>query len=261
MIVESEGARLGEQFAAPRRSRPPIERADRIPLSVAIPGPDYHRDLISCQRACPVHTDARGYVRAVAAGNFEEAYLLARGPNPFASICGRICGAPCEAACRRGRIPRVDDDGVYLGEDRPIAIRALKRFACEQAGPDVRPPEDVLRAVRSYVPEVAADADEMAALLRAHTAGQFVPAGGQPVAIIGAGPAGLSAAHDLALLGLRPVVFETEPVAAGMLAVGVPAYRLSRELIRREVAVIQALGVEIRCGVTVGTDVSLADLR
>jgi NADPH-dependent glutamate synthase beta subunit-like oxidoreductase len=155
----------------------------------------------------------------------------------------------------------VDADGHFVAIDRPIAIRALKRFACEQAGPDVRPTDDVLERVRRYVPDVAADADEMAALLRSLTAGQFAPANGEGVAIIGSGPAGLSAAHDLALLGFRPVVFETEPVPAGMLAVGVPAYRLPRELIRREVAVIQALGVEIRCGVTVGRDVSFADLR
>ena len=90
--------------------------------------------------------------------------------------------------------------------------------------------------------------------------GAFRPADGQAVAIIGAGPAGLSAAHDLALMGFRPVVFETEPVPAGMLALGVPAYRLPRELIAREVAVIEALGVEIRCGVTVGRDVSLGRL-
>jgi NADPH-dependent glutamate synthase beta subunit-like oxidoreductase len=234
---------------------------DTVPLRVEVPGEGYHRDLISCQVACPVHTDARGYVRAIAAGRFEDAYLIARGPNPFASICGRICGAPCEAACRRGRVPRVDADGHFVAIDRPIAIRALKRFACEQAGPDVRPPDAVLRAVRSYIPEIAADADEMAALLRAVTAGQFTLADGQRVAIIGSGPAGLSAAHDLSLLGFRSVVFEIEPIPAGMLAVGVPSYRLPRELIRREVATIQALGVEIRCGLTVGQDISFADLR
>jgi len=234
---------------------------EMIALKVEVPGQDYHRGLISCQVACPVHTDARGYVRAIAAGRFEEAYLIARGPNPFASICGRICGAPCEVACRRGKVPRVDADGRFVAIDRPIAIRALKRFACDEAGPDVRDLDRVIETVRSYIPQVAADADEMAALLRSLTAGQFTPADGQPVAIIGAGPAGLAAAHDLALLGFRPVVFETEPVAAGMLAVGVPSYRLSRELIRREVAVIQALGVEIRCGVTVGQDISLANLR
>lgn len=244
-----------------RDGQPPAAHAARVALQVAVPGPHYHRDLVSCQRACPVHTDARGYVRAIADGNFEEAYLLARGPNPFASICGRICGAPCEAACRRGRIPRVDDDGVWLGDDRPIAIRALKRFACEQAGIDNRPLDQVYDRLRSYVPQVCADAEEMAALLRASVPKDVGVDGAAKIAIIGAGPAGLSAAHDLALLGFRVTVFEVEPVPAGMLYVGVPEYRLPRELIRREIAVIEALGVEIRCGVEVGRDVSFAELR
>jgi NADPH-dependent glutamate synthase beta subunit-like oxidoreductase len=232
-----------------------------VQLHVDVPGEHYHRSLIACQVACPVHTDARGYVRAIAAGQFEEAYLIARGPNPFASICGRICGAPCEAACRRGRVPRVDADGRFVANDRPIAIRALKRFACEQFGPEARSPAEVLESVRNYVPQVSADAEEMAALVRAGINGAFQPAGGQPIAIIGAGPAGLSAAHDLALMGFRPVVFEAEPVPAGMLALGVPAYRLPREVIAREIAVIEHLGVEIRCGMTVGKDISLAELR
>jgi NADPH-dependent glutamate synthase beta subunit-like oxidoreductase len=235
---------------------PPIPR-----LMVEVPGDAYHRRLISCQDACPVRTDARGYVRAIAEGRFEDAYLIARGPNPFASICGRICGAPCEAACRRGRIPRTDDDGHFVGPDRPIAIRALKRFACEQAGVEARPPAAVLDAARAHVPEVCADAEEMAALLRGFVRGAFEPARGERVAVIGAGPAGLSCAHDLALMGFSPVVYESETVAAGMLALGVPEYRLPRELIRREVAVIEALGVEIRCGMTVGRDVSFRELR
>ncbi len=230
-------------------------------LDVAVPGDGYHRGLIACQAACPVHTDARGYVRAIAAGRFEEAYLIARGPNPFASICGRICGAPCEAACRRGRVPRIDADGRFVDTDRPIAIRALKRFACDRHGPEARVPESVVAALRSWEPSVSADAEEMAALLRAFLRGGFEPLHGERVAIIGGGPAGLSAAHDLALMGFRPVVYEIEPVAAGMLAVGVPSYRLPRELIRREVAVIEALGVEIRTGVAVGQDVTLAQLR
>ena len=230
-------------------------------LKVQIPGEEYHQGLISCQVACPVHTDARGYVRAIADGRFEEAYLIARGPNPFASICGRICGAPCEAACRRGKVPRVDDDGNFVAQDRPIAIRALKRFACETGGPEARPTDEVLRSVQSFIPPVAAYPDEMAALLRSATSGKFAKASGEAVAIIGAGPAGLSAAHDLALMGLKPVVFETEPIPAGMLAVGVPSYRLPRELIEKEIAVIEALGVEIRCGVTVGEGISFAELR
>lgn len=230
-------------------------------LRIDIPGDGYHRELISCQVACPVHTDARGYVRAIAEGRFEEAYLIARGPNPLASICGRVCGAPCEAACRRGKVPRVDDDGRFVAADRPIAIRALKRFACELAGPDARPGDAVLAAVRSYVPEVSADAEELAGLLKACVAGRFPAVAGEAIAIIGAGPAGLAAAHDLALMGFRPVIFEAEPVPAGMLALGVPAYRLPRALIAREIAVIEALGVEIRCNTAVGRDLSFADLR
>jgi NADPH-dependent glutamate synthase beta subunit-like oxidoreductase len=230
-------------------------------LKVHIPAEGYHQSLISCQMACPVHTDARGYIRAIAQGRFEEAYLIARGPNPFASICSRICGAPCEAACRRGKVPRMDDDGYFVANDRPVAIRALKRFACEQAGPEARPTDEVLSVVQSFIPPIAANVDEMAALLRSSIDETLAKATGQRVAIIGAGPAGLSAAHDLALMGFKPVVFETEPVPAGMLAVGVPAYRLPRELIASEVAVIEALGVEIRCGVTVGKEVSFADLR
>jgi len=231
------------------------------PLRVEVPGAQHHRGLISCQVACPVHTDARGYVRAIASGDFERAYLIARGPNPFASICGRICAAPCEAACRRGKIPLSDEDGSFVGPDKPIAIRALKRFACEQHGVEARPPEEAFAAVRGFVPEVAADADELAALLHATVAPGFERGKGEPVAVIGAGCAGLAAAHDLALLGFRPVVFESEPVPAGMLALGIPEYRLPRELIRREVQVIEALGVEIRCNTAVGREVSFADLR
>ena len=230
-------------------------------LNVQVPGEQYHAGLIACQVACPVHTDARGYIRAIAAGRFEEAYLIARGPNPFASICGRICGAPCEAACRRGKVPRVDDDGRFVATDRPVSIRALKRFACDVAGPESRPAAEVLAAVQAYAPSGSAQAEEMAALLHAGVDPRVRKADGERIAIIGAGPAGLSAAHDLALLGFRPVVFETEPVAAGMLSVGVPAYRLPREVIAREVAVIAALGAEIRCGVSIGKDISFADLR
>lgn len=210
-----------------------------------------------------MHTDARGYVRAIAGGDFDRAYLIARGPNPFASICGRICGAPCEAACRRGLIPRVDDDGGFIAPDRPIAIRALKRFACDQAGPEtigVRPVLDALRA-RTSPSSVSAGAEEMSALLRASMNGRVQTVAGDRVAIVGAGPAGLACAHDLALLGFRPTVFESESVPAGMLALGVPAYRLPRDLIAREVAVIEALGVDIRCNTAIGRDVSFATLR
>jgi formate dehydrogenase beta subunit len=231
-----------------------------VSLRVQVPAEDHHEQLIACQAACPVHTDARGYVRAIADGRFEDAYLIARGPNPFASICGRICGAPCETACRRGTIPRVDDDGRFIANDRPIAIRALKRFACEGAGPEARPASDVLKRLQHSQPPVAAKAEEMASLLQALVDQRVVRGAGEPIAIIGAGPAGLSAAHDLALLGFHPVVFEVESIPAGMLALGVPGYRLPKEVIASEVAVIEALGVEIRCGTAVGRDIAFADL-
>ncbi len=234
---------------------------EETPIRVEVPKNDHHKALISCQVGCPVHTDARGYVRAIANGDFEGAYLIARGPNPFASICGRVCGAPCELSCRRGKIPRTDDDGSFVAIDRPIAIRALKRFVCESYGAEARPAAQILDALRGHAPAVAADAEEMASLVRAAVQGAFIPAAGERVAIIGSGPAGLSAAHDLALLGFKPVVFELEPVPAGMLAVGVPEYRLPRELIRREVGVIEALGVEIRCNTKIGRDVSFRSLR
>jgi NADPH-dependent glutamate synthase beta subunit-like oxidoreductase len=226
-----------------------------------VPQEGYYKSLISCQQACPVHTDARGYVRAIADGEFKKAYLIARGPNPFASICGRVCAAPCESKCRRGFVPRVDDDGHFVAQDKPISIRALKRFACSEFGSEVRNPDEILSDLKSTPATISADAEEMAALVRAGVEGQLTLAKGEPIAIIGAGPAGLSAAHDLALMGFKPVVFETEPIPAGMLSVGIPAYRLPRDLIAREVEVIRKLGVEIRCNVTVGKDISFATLR
>jgi hypothetical protein len=135
---------------------------NRAPIHVDIPGNLHHKELISCQVACPVHTDARGYVRAIADGDFERAYLIARGPNPFASICGRICGAPCELSCRRGKIPRTDDDGFFVATDRPIAIRALKRFVCESHGAEARPAAAILEALQGHLSAVAGDAEEMA---------------------------------------------------------------------------------------------------
>lgn len=239
-----------------------VERgSEPVRLRVRVPAEDHHRRLIACQDACPVHTDARGYVRAVAEGNLRDAYLLARGPNPFASICGRICGAPCEAACRRGKIPRVDDDGTFIADDRPIAIRALKRFACEQAGCERLPVGIAIEALRQQEPGPCAGAEEIASLLRGSVARSITPGDGERIAVIGAGPAGLSAAHDLALLGFRPTVYEAEPVPAGMLYLGVPEYRMPRELIRWEVSVIEALGVELRCGRRVGADVSFREVR
>ncbi len=212
----------------------------------------YWREQIKCQFACPVHTDARGYVRAIAEGDYESAYLIARGPNPLASLCGRICGAPCEAACRRGSI------------DQPIAIRALKRYACERFGVEARenPAREQFPYLREHTEERACDdQEELVHLLRFLATAEYPKPSGERIAIIGSGPAGLAAAHDLALLGFRPVVFEMDSQAAGMLSTGVPGYRLPAELIRAEIAVIEALGVEIRCGTQVGKDISFERLR
>lgn len=207
-----------------------------------IPDEEYWRKQIKCQYACPVHTDARGYIRAIAEGRYEDAYLIARGPNPLASICGRVCGAPCEVACRRGAI------------DKPVAIRGLKRFVADLFGGRARPSED-------FHPRDCDGLDEMTNVARFLASRDYVRPAGDPIAIVGSGPAGLAAAHDLALLGMRPVVLEMEPVPAGMLYTGVPAYRLPRDLIAAEVDTIRSLGVEFRCGVPVGRDVSFDQLR
>ena len=225
---------------------------DPAAYSVRLADNAFWREQIKCQHACPVHTDARGYVRAIAEGDYERAYLIARGPNPLASLCGRICGAPCEAACRRGSI------------DQPIAIRALKRFVCEQFGVESR--QEPARGQFSFVRETAEprqcdDLDELRHLLAFLAQTEFPRPDGERVAIIGSGPAGLAAAHDLALMGFRPTIFEMEPQQAGMLYTGVPGYRLPAELIRAEIAVIESLGVEIRCNTKVGADVGFDQLR
>jgi NADPH-dependent glutamate synthase beta subunit-like oxidoreductase/NAD-dependent dihydropyrimidine dehydrogenase PreA subunit len=179
-----------------------------------------------CYWACPVHTEAGRYVRYIADGDYKSAYYMARLPNPFASICGRICAAPCETACRRGKI------------DKPIAIRALKRFACERYG--VESLIDITRIKEVF-------------------AGRIKPLG-RWVAVVGSGPAGLSAAHDLALMGYSVTVFESQMVAGGMLRLGVPEYRLPRELIRLEINAILNLGLELRLGKAIGRDFALNDL-
>jgi len=220
--------------------------------TVRLADPSYWREQIKCQYACPVHTDARGYVRAIAEGDFERAYLIARGPNPLASLCGRICGAPCEAACRRGTI------------DQPIAIRALKRFACEQFGVESRADRaaEQLPYLKERVETRACDdVDELRHLLAFITSTEFPQPAGDRVAIVGSGPAGLAAAHDLALMGFRPVILEMDPRPAGMLFTGVPGYRLPAELIQAEVAVIEALGVEIRCNTQVGKHIGFEELH
>lgn len=225
------------------------------PMPVQVPGHAYWKDQIKCQAACPVHTDARGYVRAVAEGEFEKAYLIARGPNPLASICGRVCGAPCEEACRRGAL------------DRPIAIRALKRFVCDRYGPEASKGDEkgliefLKEAARRHPKGPCNDTEELLPLLQALMRGDLPKVEGTSVGVIGSGPAGLAAAHDLALLGFDVSIYEMEPVLAGMLAVGVPEYRLPRDLIQAEVDVILELGVKAVTNCEVGKDVTFPELR
>ncbi len=222
----------------------------RIPVEVADAA--YWKRQIKCQQACPVNTDARGYVRAIANGDFESAYLIARGPNPLASICGRVCGAPCEAACRRADI------------DQAVSIRALKRFVTERLGPEsgrVKPQELLSRLLSDRGNRACVGEEELSGLRAFLWNLEAPPSDGPRVAIIGSGPAGLAAAHDLALLGFRPTVFEMEPVPAGMLATGIPSYRLPRELIEAEVDVSRALGVRFECNTQIGKDITLDQIR
>ncbi|MHB8653894.1 MAG: FAD-dependent oxidoreductase [Terriglobia bacterium] len=177
-----------------------------------------------CMQACPVHTQAGRYVALIADGRYEEAYRYARAPNPFASVCGRVCGHPCETACRRGQL------------DSPISIRALKRFVTEKYGPESRNPIDVF----SERPQITRP---------------------DKVAIIGSGPAGLSAAHDLALLGYPVTVFEAAPVPGGMMHLGIPEYRLPRDVLNAQIREILDLGPELRLNSRLGKDFTLADLR
>jgi NADPH-dependent glutamate synthase beta subunit-like oxidoreductase/ferredoxin len=222
---------------------------------VFLPNLNFYHQTVACQFACPVRTDARGYVTAIAGGEYERAYLIARETNPFASTCGWVCGAPCEAACRRGKI------------DAPIAIRALKRFVNDrygvylgETGASRQPP-----AWPAYVgPTQIVDLGNTtfptsrSGLVAAR---QHSPKTGKRVAIVGAGPAGLACAHDLALLGHEVTLFEAAPAAGGMLRLGVPEYRLPRELIDLEIEAILALGPTLKLNQALGRDFTLADLR
>ena len=177
-----------------------------------------------CMQACPVHTQAGRYVSLIAQGRYEEAYRYARTPNPFASICGRVCGHPCEPACRRGEF------------DLPISIRALKRFVTERHGPESRNPIDVF-------------------------AGRSIEKRLEKVAVIGSGPAGMSAAHDLALLGYPVTIFEAAAVPGGMMHLGIPEYRLPRDVLQAQIREILDLGPELKLNMRLGRDLTLEDLR
>ena len=186
---------------------------------------DWLHTNFPCMMACPAHTNAGRYVGLIAEGQFEEAYKYARGPNPLASICGRVCAHPCETACRRGQI------------DKPISIRGLKRFLTERYGPESKHPIDV-------------------------NAGRDIPKLPFKIAVIGGGPVGLSAAHDLALMGYSVTIFEAAPVAGGMLYLGIPEYRLPRDVIEAQVREILGTGdITLKLNQEAGRDFQVGELR
>ena len=215
-------------------------------ISVRLPDLGHWKAQVKCQTGCPVATDAGRYVQLIAEGRLEDAYLVARAPNPFASVCGRVCAAPCEDACRRGNI------------DAPISIRALKRYVTERYGVEsIRPDtQDRLR-------ETLADGNRYPGHLPIHP-GNYparTPGARRRVAIIGAGPSGLAAAHDLALLGYAVTVFEAATEPGGMMRFGIPEYRLPRTIIQAEIDKILSLGAELRLGTPLTPSHGLAELK
>lgn len=185
----------------------------------------YDTGTAPCKTACPAHIAIQGYLQMAKEGRYQEALALIKKDNPLPAICGRVCNKRCEDACTRGTI------------DEAIAIDEVKRFIAEQD----------LKAETRYIPK------------------PVVPSlkGGfdQRVAIIGGGPAGLSCAYFLAEKGYKPTIFEKNDKPGGMLMYGIPSYKLEKDLIAAEVDVIKAMGVEIKCGVEVGKDITIDELR
>jgi len=185
---------------------------------------DWLTSNFPCMMACPAGTNAGRYVALIAEGRFEEAYRYARDPNPMASVCGRVCAHPCETACRRGEI------------DNPISIRALKRFLTERYGPESRHPLITSREPAAKLP--------------------------YRIAVVGSGPVGLSAAHDLALMGYPVTILEAAPAAGGMLRLGIPEYRLPRSVVDAQIREILDTGnVTLKLNCAAGRDFTIHGLR
>ncbi len=196
--------------------------ANAIPLrfQTAEVGVDWLQCNIECQEGCPVNTNCRGYLMLAAEGRFEEGYILARDPNPVAAICGYVCSAPCEKACRRADI------------DKPLSIRAMKRFLVDwHYGNNM--PDTVVVA----------------------------PSTGKSVGVIGAGPAGMTVAKELASYGHKVDIYEALPSGGGTCLIGVPAFRLPRDVIELDVNWVAKHGVDFHYNVEVGRDITLDQLR
>ena len=186
----------------------------------------YDKGTAPCKTACPAHVSVQGYLKLAAQGRYQEALALIKKDNPFPAVCGRICNKRCEDACTRGSV------------DQAVSIDAVKKFLAEQD----------LRAETRYIPPVV-----IASTRLEHWA--------QKIAIIGGGPAGLSAAYYLATKGYHPTVFEKSEKPGGMMTYGIPSFKLEKDVIAAEIDVLRALGVEFRCGVEVGRDVTIPQLR
>ena len=185
----------------------------------------YDTGTAPCKTACPAHIAVQGYLKLAAQGKYREALQLIKRENPFPAVCGRICNRRCEDACTRGTV------------DQAVAIDEVKRFIAQQD----------LDAATRFVPEKVIPKVD----------GEF----DQQIAIIGGGPAGLSCAYYLAEKGYRPTVFEKEQRLGGMLENGLPSFRLEKDVVQAEIDVLREMGVQFRCGVEVGKDVTIAQLR
>lgn len=185
----------------------------------------YDTGTAPCKTACPAHIAVQGYLKLAAQGKYREALQLIKRENPFPAVCGRICNRRCEDACTRGTV------------DQAVAIDEVKRFIAQQD----------LDAATRFVPEKVIPKVD----------GAF----DQQIAVIGGGPAGLSCAYYLAEKGYRPTVFEKEQRLGGMLENGLPSFRLEKDVVQAEIDVLREMGVQFRCGVEVGKDVTIAQLR
>ncbi len=185
----------------------------------------YQTGTAPCKVACPAHIAVEGYIKMVKEGRFRDALALIKKDNPFPAICGRVCNKRCEAACTRGKI------------DEAVAIDDIKKFVAELD----------LQSNTRYIPDIVIPSNM----------GRWK----EKIAIIGAGPAGLSCAYYLATKGYYPVVFEKNEKPGGMLTYGIPSYKLEKDVIDAEIEILKELGVTIKCGVEVGKDVTIASLR
>lgn len=185
----------------------------------------YDTGTAPCKTACPAHVAVQGYLKLVKEGRYDGALALIKKDNPLPAVCGHVCNRRCEDACTRGTV------------DEAVAIDEVKRFLAERD----------LNAETRYIPK------------------KTIPSlkGGfdEKIAIIGAGPAGLSCAYYLALTGYKPTIFEKNEEPGGMLRYGIPSYKLEKDLLAAEIDVIRELGVEIRCGVEIGKDITIEELR